>query len=582
MSVTTCSTTATRLNHLTGKRTNSLGWAKSDCHTCSSLGRSCDRRRPRCSACLADGVICAGYVQQLNWERGALKVGKRRPKEPSENVREAKPEKPTAPLPRPSSYTFVDQTASQTRPRRRSRNNSRSSELSIPISNAADSLINTTLSSGGESVSSASPSSTWSALSASTPPLLDSGHQFDLILCPPVSRHPGGIEYALSFFHSCFANTTLTFPVKINPWRACLPSIHDDFPSVRYAAAALAKRQQAHFDRKPESASILRLKSQALSIFASHLNDLSFECGLSTVLLLIGLDYAETGVANWNIHLRGAYRILESHGGIRLAESRPNLRSQIAMLIWYDVNAALISRRGPTFPRTYIEALMAWQDDDEWSMLGLNGLPDGMFLDMHRLAVAAADIDSADPEALELIRKNILGTEIGMEQGKYQALMSEIWRLGLLLYIARVFWPVRIYDLAAIDDQDDTDTFASHEGATEWDIEPRSVAIQILTMVANIPSHSSFQKQCLMPIVLAGCEMSSAEWAFRKIATEYSERWKQKTGIWIFDSGLEFMRGVWAKNDMAVLTEAEDEVDRPWVPWTEIYPPSAEYGFLFG
>ncbi|OQV00654.1 Fungal specific transcription factor domain-containing protein [Cladophialophora immunda] len=395
-------------------------------------------------------------------------------------------------------------------------------------------------------------------------------------------RHPGGIEYALSFFHSCFANTTLTFPVKINPWRACLPSIHDDFPSVRYAAAALAKRQQAHFDRKPESASILRLKSQALSIFASHLNDLSFECGLSTVLLLIGLDYAETGVANWNIHLRGAYRILESHGGIRLAESRPNLRSQIAMLIWYDVNAALISRRGPTFPRTYIEALMAWQDDDEWSMLGLNGLPDGMFLDMHRLAVAAADIDSADPEALELIRKNILGTEIGMEQGKYQALMSEIWRLGLLLYIARVFWPVRIYDLAAIDDQDDTDTFASHEGATEWDIEPRSVAIQILTMVANIPSHSSFQKQCLMPIVLAGCEMSSAEWAFRKIATEYSERWKQKTGIWIFDSGLEFMRGVWAKNDMAVLTEAEDEVDRPWVPWTEIYPPSAEYGFLFG
>ncbi|EXJ76698.1 uncharacterized protein A1O5_01206 [Cladophialophora psammophila CBS 110553] len=486
------------------------------------------------------------------------------------------------PLPRPSSYTFVDQTVSQTRSRQRSRNNSRSSEISIAVSNTAESLVGTTVSSGGESVSSASPSSTWSAISPSTPPLVDSGHHHELILCPQVSRHPGDIEYALSFFHSCFANTTLTFPVNVNPWRACLPSIHDDFPSVRYAAAALAKRQQAHFDRKPESSSILRLKSQALSIFASHLNDLSFECGLSTVLLLIGLDYAETGVSNWNIHLRGAYRILESHGGIRLAESRPNLRSQIAMLIWYDVNAALISRCGPTFPRSYIEALMAWQDDGEWSILGLNGLPDGMFLDMHGLAVAAAHIESADPEALEVFRKNILSTEISMKQGKYQALMSEVWRLGLLLYLARVFPQFHIYDVAATDHLTDIDTFTLLDDGAEWGLEPRSVAVQILTMVANIPSHSNFQKQCLMPIVLAGCEMSSAEWALRKIAIEYSERWKQKTGIWIFDSGLEFMRGVWARNDMAMLGKAEVEVDRSWVPWTEIYPPSAEYGFLFG
>ncbi|KIW79804.1 hypothetical protein Z517_06419 [Fonsecaea pedrosoi CBS 271.37] len=579
MSVTTCSTTATRLNNLTGKRTNSLGWAKSDCHTCSSLGRSCDRRRPRCSACLADGVICAGYVQQLNWERGTLKVGKRRPKEhPLESgaAREAQAERSTAPLPRPSTYTFVDQSLTQTRTRRRSRNNSRSSEISIPTSTA--------FSQGPESVSSsASPSSTWSVLSgANTPPVVDTSHQLDLVLFPQVNCHPGGIEYALSFFHSCFANTTLTFPVKINPWRACLPSIHDEFPSVRYAAAALAKRQQAHFDRKPESATILRLKSQALSIFASHLNDLSFECGLSTVLLLIGLDYAETGIANWNIHLRGAYRILESHGGIRLAESRPNLRSQIAMLIWYDVNAALISRRGPTFPRTYIEALMAWQDDDEWSILGLNGLPDGMFLDMYGLAVAAADLDSADPYALEAIRRNILGSEVSAKQGKYQALMSEIWRLGLLLYIARVFEPFRIYNLAVADYWDEVDLFTSHESAPRGDFEPRAVAIQILTMVAEIPADSSFQKQCLMPIVLAGCEMSRAEWALRKVAIEYSERWKQKTGIWIFGSGLEFMRSVWAKNDAVVAGEFDDEDDREWVPWTEIYPSSAEYGFLFG
>lgn len=52
----------------TTHRTNSLGWAKSDCHTCQSTSRLCDRRRPRCDTCTAQGIICGGYVQKRNGE----------------------------------------------------------------------------------------------------------------------------------------------------------------------------------------------------------------------------------------------------------------------------------------------------------------------------------------------------------------------------------------------------------------------------------------------------------------------------------------------------------------------------------
>jgi hypothetical protein len=51
-----------------GKRTNSLGFAQSDCHTCTSLGEKCDRRRPRCTTCLDRGRRCGGFATSLSWD----------------------------------------------------------------------------------------------------------------------------------------------------------------------------------------------------------------------------------------------------------------------------------------------------------------------------------------------------------------------------------------------------------------------------------------------------------------------------------------------------------------------------------
>ena len=51
-----------------GKRTNSLGFAQTDCHTCASLSEKCDRRRPQCSACLGEGRRCGGFAMPLSWD----------------------------------------------------------------------------------------------------------------------------------------------------------------------------------------------------------------------------------------------------------------------------------------------------------------------------------------------------------------------------------------------------------------------------------------------------------------------------------------------------------------------------------
>jgi hypothetical protein len=50
-------------------RTNSLAFAKTDCHTCTANRRQCDRKRPRCSSCSAKNIVCGGYPMQLTWSK---------------------------------------------------------------------------------------------------------------------------------------------------------------------------------------------------------------------------------------------------------------------------------------------------------------------------------------------------------------------------------------------------------------------------------------------------------------------------------------------------------------------------------
>lgn len=51
-----------------GPRTNSLAFAKSDCHSCLSFNESCDRRRPRCGTCSSSHRKCGGFAMDLVWK----------------------------------------------------------------------------------------------------------------------------------------------------------------------------------------------------------------------------------------------------------------------------------------------------------------------------------------------------------------------------------------------------------------------------------------------------------------------------------------------------------------------------------
>jgi Fungal Zn(2)-Cys(6) binuclear cluster domain len=50
-------------------RTNSLAFAKSDCHSCSEQKRWCDRQRPQCGTCIKHRQKCGGYVLDLTWKQ---------------------------------------------------------------------------------------------------------------------------------------------------------------------------------------------------------------------------------------------------------------------------------------------------------------------------------------------------------------------------------------------------------------------------------------------------------------------------------------------------------------------------------
>ncbi|KAI1615667.1 fungal-specific transcription factor domain-containing protein [Exophiala viscosa] len=581
---------STRRRNLAGKRTNSLGWASTDCHTCAGH-RYCDRRRPRCSACLADGVVCGGYVQSLNWDRGKVRVERPRSESTSKKPKKRPSNTQASPLPQPSAFVFVDQSEPSERSKKRARKNSSFSDLSTVNASPRGSVGRGSISTASDSMSSTLSDSSQNLKSIATTPEPSSAQSMVISLSPHIRRHPGDLEDALSFYHSTFSYTTLTFPVSVNPWHAALNSIHDDIPCVRYAAIALAQRQQAHLRNKREGLAVLDLKAKALSIFATHLGDLSVESGISTSLLLVALDFAMSGFENWAIHLRGAFQILESNGGIRLAESRQTLRSQTVMLIWYDVNAALLSRRRPIFPRYYLETLMIWQSDTEWSILGLNGLPDRMFLDMYDLAVAAAQPECCTSEMTSAFEARILNSETKDQENTQIVSMSIVWKLGLLLYCRRAL------SSGVSPDLSDTTTPTPNDADSPLNFDlhtPHSLACEILNIVADLPPDSNFQKQCLLPIALAGAEATNRH--YRRIAEEYCDRWKERTGMWIFDSVMAFMTGVWARNDSDItVSELQGDGDDDssvspcdigtrsiTVPWTEIYPRGVEYGFLFG
>ncbi|KAI9666425.1 MAG: hypothetical protein M1821_004361 [Bathelium mastoideum] len=367
---------------------------------------------------------------------------------------------------------------------------------------------------------------------------------------PEYFQLPSSTLEQLAFFTWRFSPVTLTYDIKANPWQACLPQI-EQAPFLLDAVRALSIRHRSHLEETSESLAVLELKDKALYSFARSISTVSLEVGISVSLILIGIDFAESAFGNWTVHLQGVRRMIEAAGGIQLGDSYMHLRAQIAQLVWYDTIIALLSRRGPVFPREDVAYVVSWKSEPQWSLLALNGFPDAAFLDMYDIAEAAAHASSLSDGHVTCLEMKLWITEFETEQGATDveiSALTECWRLGLLLYCTRVF----------------------HRGEG---VKRRALLLaeEIMWLVHELPPYSNKQKQAVMPLFLAACEMES--FRFRRIATDFCERWKKASGIWLNQTMIDLMQTVWTAVD------ADPKKD---IWWGDIINPSSHSGYLFG
>ena len=230
--------------------------------------------------------------------------------------------------------------------------------------------------------------------------------------------------------------------------------------------------------------------------------------------------------------------------GLDIAAKSPTLRCQIAMLLWYDITAALTSRRTPNFPLRYLDRVLSWPKvyPGEWTYMSLNGCPDALLLGMYNIASSAPLANQLPPAAVRKLESSIssireskatsdnappntpLSIVAEIEPSSNPPYMSpslfpsasvekpfiaptstvnssdetasliECWRLSMLLYIRQVFYRRECPAGAQTNEEKEAGR-------------RRALAQTIIRLVSNMPIESNWQKQCLLPIILAGFEL---------------------------------------------------------------------------
>ena len=276
------------------KRTNSLGWAHSDCHTCAADHFVCDRRRPRCDSCTTRGLLCGGYVQVLNWQPGVASRGKMK-------GRQLKVE--TSPLldngrndvVKPVAFLFVhEQGLGERIPAKRRKSRAQHS-------NAPDSTASTPVVERRRAIQSCMPplelppparnDSDDKTVTSPVPPAREDGRVPLKLPWPMGSLYPVShkVGELLSFYVWQFARTTITCDVKMNPWQCSIPMAYDTL-CLMNAVTALSWRHRAHCLNSSEGQEVTVMKCRALALFRAGMQTIPCEALIATTLALIGLE----------------------------------------------------------------------------------------------------------------------------------------------------------------------------------------------------------------------------------------------------------------------------------------------------
>ncbi|KFY08400.1 hypothetical protein V492_06265 [Pseudogymnoascus sp. VKM F-4246] len=566
------------------KRTNSLAFAQTDCHSCASAGRQCDRRRPQCSTCLGLGVKCGGFATPLSWDNNRIWLG-----QPSQKTRYIYDSKkgnasPKASKASPRAFRFVD--ASSRRKRRR--------KVS-PVSSPDDEVCNASESPEEVGINSylAHPPDSllddFDPLNFDDCELLDTvipnteefipdwmpatftGHepQDQMILTAQPSSNSLGHGSEDIFTQSLME---LLETVSTHPFEN-----HQQEPSRLIASPARQLPPETSNELIPnqignqherlfqmwtwsKEASEHRKKAVELLDTASK-SDQVTRIGLHVlepILVMFTLDCTLSATGPWTGHLMRVRSVLDACGG-PLALDNSRVRSQVGMLFWWDATLALISRQGIIIDQSYLDHLILSQGQDEWSFYDLTGCPGDLFVHLVQLAELAKQRELAACMAwltfdlspvikienqIQQWRSSLFADAYGpnfdtivenasdsdaeadieerfhAKQDRYHC--AEAWRYALLIYIERVFrW----------------DRKCSRPLILTW------LVRKTMDHVRCCRRTSQTQKQLLLPVFLAGSEMTDEE--MRGFARQYCEWWANKSRYNMFNSVSSLLEDIW-------------------------------------
>lgn len=216
----------------------------------------------------------------------------------------------------------------------------------------------------------------------------------------------------------------------------------------------------------------------------------------------------------------------------------------------WDATLALISRQSPLIDRAYLDFLIRWETQDEWSFFDLTGCPRDTLVYLVQLAELAKQSEiAANMKWLtfnmapvtqienELIQwhndtEDSLGSDesfsteeeamkqVYEQQDRYHC--AEAWRQALLLYIEVVFK-------------------SDHKRRS---INVHRLVRKTIDSIRCCRRTSLIQKQLLIPVFLAGSETSDEE--IRDFAKEYCAYWGEKSRYNMFNSVPMLFDEIWS------------------------------------
>lgn len=265
---------------------------------------------------------------------------------------------------------------------------------------------------------------------------------------------------------------------------------------------------------------------------------------------MFNYEATQTASSAWDVHLNGASKLLEVMSVARVCSISPRTRAQIAMLIWWDVTIACLSRRETRLPLAYLETLSGYAQDDGWTFYALNGCPLELVMYMVRLAKLASIYETVvdlehttfdhrtvakivdevrnwrNPEEFTFEDLEASTYDTNAKQNGFHCL--EAWRYGILLYCYRVFdrppGPERLRSI-------------SH------------LARLVTDHIKCIPPTEIVQKQTLLPLFLAAAEASSE--VDRDFARQYCVHWSATARYHMFTTVMALLEQIWEASDLS-------------------------------